>query len=577
MSDAVLIFTFSPVQSFIAEARRASDLYVGSQILVCLAKAAGSIMEQRGTLIYPAALGDDVPNKLVACVAWDEVESVAEDAKKALHDEWNRIAETARWKLTTGWEIPTKGPLPEAIWHTIWARQVSNMWEIHWAAASLENRSYKEAYKEASNALEATKHTRMFEATEEHGVKDTLSGCREALHTMTLSAKDYWAEIGKKVTVAKLQAGGRERLDAIGAIKRFSEIADESRFPSTSTIASRPFLNVARQRRELVEYRQAMEELLKGYLYKPNRDDPDWPYDGDLLFMETLTTQRLESSYGLTAPDQGWLQMARDTLREVYNQVKPRPSPYYAVIVLDGDGIGQRINACLTQPDPQQAHEQFSRRLAKFSDQVKEILSSFSGSVVYNGGDDVLALALLSTSFDLTQTLARTFAEATQGTASAGIAIAHHLYPLGAVLQAARQAEKQAKQIEGKNAVSVCVLKRNGETLEIRSPWTAVGDTFADVVQLFQGDTQGEPLSSKFAYDVPHAAYALPEADEKSRAELRRLLTRHRNTRHPQAPDPDEWAKRLHSWATQLAGPDKFAELGRWLVFARFMAQGGGE
>ena len=40
MPDAVLIFTFSPIQSFIAEARRASDLYVGSQILVRLAKAA---------------------------------------------------------------------------------------------------------------------------------------------------------------------------------------------------------------------------------------------------------------------------------------------------------------------------------------------------------------------------------------------------------------------------------------------------------------------------------------------------------------------------------------------------------
>ncbi|MGH7963653.1 MAG: type III-B CRISPR-associated protein Cas10/Cmr2, partial [Candidatus Binatia bacterium] len=78
MSDAVLIFTFRPVQSFIAEARRASDLYVGSQILVCLAKAAGQVMMQRGTLIYPVALGDDVPNKLVARVNW-------EDAAALLH------------------------------------------------------------------------------------------------------------------------------------------------------------------------------------------------------------------------------------------------------------------------------------------------------------------------------------------------------------------------------------------------------------------------------------------------------------------------------------------------------------
>lgn len=84
MNDAVLIFTFSPVQPFIAEARRTSDLYVGSQIPVHLAKAAARVIQQRGTLIYPAMLSDDVPNKLVARVAWQEAESIAEEAKKAL-------------------------------------------------------------------------------------------------------------------------------------------------------------------------------------------------------------------------------------------------------------------------------------------------------------------------------------------------------------------------------------------------------------------------------------------------------------------------------------------------------------
>jgi hypothetical protein len=119
-------------------------------------------------------------------------------------------------------------------------------------------------------------------------------------------------------------------------------------------------------------------------------------------------------------------------------------------------------------------------------------------------------------------------------------------------------------------------LKRSGETLEMRSPWKAIGDTFTEMTKLFQGDADGEPLSSKFAYDVLQTAYALPEADEKSQAELRRLLKRHRNPKHPQAPDPDKWAERLHTWATQL--PEQSPEeLGRWLVFARFVAQGGRE
>lgn len=353
--------------------------------------------------------------------------------------------------------------MPDARWHDLWERQVSHLWEIYWAAATLENRSYKEAYKEASNALEATKRTRLFDASEEQGVKDTLSGCREALHTTTLNAKDYWAELGKQVTTAKLQPNGRERLDAIGVVKRFSGLA-EKRFLSTSTVASADFLQTACG--QLADYRDSVESLLGSSLYQV-REHGEWPYDGDLLFVETLSHQRLESSYGLAKPDQGWLQMAQDTLREVYKQVKARPSPYYAIVALDGDGMGERVSQCTEEKE----HQVLSSALTKFAARVKSIVEEqYTGNLIYNGGDDVLALAPLSSAFLLAQTLASSFKEVTDGTASAGIAVAHHLFPLGAALQAARHAERQAKRVQGKNAVCIQMLKRSGETLEVRSP-----------------------------------------------------------------------------------------------------------
>lgn len=573
MNDAILIFTFSPVQSFIAEARRASDLYVGSQILVRLAQAAGAVMERQGTLIYPATLGDDVPNKLVAHIPWEEAAVIAEETKAALLNEWNRIADTAKQRLIdiVLKNVDRKELLPDAIWPDIWARQIAHVWETYWAAAKDEG-SYKATYDEANRALDAAKRTRMFDASEEQGLKDTLSGCREALHTTTLNAKEYWAEVGKQATAAKLQPNGRERLDAIGATKRFSKIADESRFPSTSTVASRPFLNLVRERKELAEYRQTVKELLRESLYKPNPHDPDWPYDGDLLFIETLTKNRLESGYTPVAPEEEDLEITRYTLRKVYDVAQSRPSPYYAIIALDGDNMGKRVSECTMEA----AHAEFSRQLAAFAEQVKPLVEKqYQGNLIYNGGDDVLAMVPLSTAFPLAQALARKFSEITHETASAGIAVAHHLFPLGAALEAARQAEQQAKQI-GRDAVCIKALKRSGETLEMRSPWKAIGETFAGMTKFFHGDTYGEPLSSKFAYDVLQAAYALPKADEKSRAELRRLLTRHRNPKHPQALNSDEWAERLHTWATRL--PDQsLEELGRWLVFARFVARGGGD
>jgi CRISPR-associated protein Cmr2 len=411
----------------------------------------------------------------------------------------------------------------------------------------------------------------VFSVAEEQGLKDTLSGCREALHTTTLNAKNYWAEIGEQVKAAKLQPNGRERLDAIGAIKRFSKIADESHFPSTSTVASRSLLNMVRGSKELVEYRQTVEELLGAYLYKPNPDDTDWPYDGDLLFIETLTKNRLESSYTPVAPEEEDLEITRYTLRKVYDTAQSRPSPYYAIIALDGDNMGKRVSKCAAEAE----HAELSRQLARFAEQVKSIVEQqHQGTLIYNGGDDVLAMAPVATVFPLAWTLADKFLETTHGTASAGIAVAHHLFPLGAALEAARQAELQAKQA-GRDAICIKALKRSGETLEMRSPWRAIGETFAETTKFFQGDTNGEPLSSKFAHEVLQAAYALPEVDEKAQAELKRLLKRHRNPKHPQAPDPEEWAKRLRTWAAAL--PEQFEELGRWLAFARFIAQGGRE
>jgi len=175
----------------------------------------------------------------------------------------------------------------------------------------------------------------------------------------------------------------------------------------------------------------------------------------------------------------------------------------------------------------------------------------------------------------LAQALAKEFQDVTGGTASAGIAVAHHLYPLGAALQAARQAEASAKQFENgrtqrkKDAVCVCALRRGGETLEARSSWDPVEGTFAEVVSLFAE----QALSSRFAYDVARAAYALPQAEESFRAELRRLIQRHRNPRAAAGPTPEQWSDGLTEWAMSL--PEQTWGLACWLMLARFLAQRG--
>lgn len=575
MADAVLIFTFSPVQPFIMEARRVADLFTGSRILVELARAAATGVKQSGgTLIFPAALGGDVPNKLVATVPAEKVQAIANTAHDALLKKWDGIAQSARDTLRR------YDAEQDKTWKAIWSRQINNLWEVHWAAAPMTGgpETYAAAYRQADAALHAAKRTRVFEAADEQGLKDSLSGRREALHTANTDAKGYWTRVSnaKGMTAAQLRPEGRERLDAVGAIKRFSAIAQNQRFFSTSTVASEDF---RRQANGLLSpYRTAIETLIPGEKLYRVRSDPEWPYDGDLFYPETLTPDRLRDSYGVHHLDQRRLDEAKRELQELHKKVGRRPSPYYAVIVLDGDSMGKRVSDCLAIEEPQEQHRKLSEQLSQFAKQVNGIVQQHASSLIYNGGDDVLLLAPLSRALLVAQELARHFQAVTGGTASAGIAIAHHLYPLDAALRAAREAEAAAKSRYGRNALCVRALKRSGETLQVGSKWTdGNGNHLIAIFNAMVEHFQQDRLGSRFAYDVVNSAYALPEADERLRAELKRLLTRHCDRNSPDALDPAKWAERLYQWARMLPEGEQAEGLGRWLVLARFLAQGGGE
>ncbi len=559
VNDAIFIFSLGPVQGFIAEARRLGDLDAGSRLLVKLATAAGvAIQNAGGSLIFPVKLGDDVPNKLVARVPTGSVEAMPQAAQQAIQTEWQKYVSNARQRLMDD------GPTPDPVWEAIWDRQVNSLWETYWVAAP-EKGDYHAAYGAASRAFDAAKRTRIFPQIEEGGVKDSLSGRRSALHTGDMKARAYWAQVAESpnITRAELRPGGRERLDAIGAVKRWGGLVKSS--PSVSLVAAADFMAAAKKEKPaLAMYRKTVEALLGDHLFRIS-NDADWPYGGDLFFLETLTPERLDDSYGLEQPDDGPLEVVRQNLRALYRKVNNRPRPYYAIIALDGDNMGKMVSKCRTESE----HQALSQKIITFAAKVRPLVEKYLGHTVYAGGDDVLALAPLSTALPLAQELAAEFRNVVGGTASAGIAIAHRLYPLSAALRTAREAEHQAKQVTDKKAaLCVRVLKRSGETVDARTTWAAMGDTFERVVNLFQS----EAISSKMAYAAAQAAYALPHADESFESELRRQLRRHR---HPTkwTESEDVWAATLCTWADSL--PDKTEGLGRWLTLARFVAQGG--
>ncbi len=135
------------------------------------------------------------------------------------------------------------------------------------------------------------------------------------------------------------------------------------------------------------------------------------------------------------------------------------------------------------------------------------------------------------------------------------------------VLRAAREAERQAKDMEGKNALCVRVLKRSGEPIDVRSHWQDLDTLFEDLRVWFASGA----LASRFAYEA--ATNLIVLEGEMVRGELKRLTQRHRDTRKPNPPEPTALAQRLAAWAQNLPGGAE--ELTRWILLARFVALGG--
>lgn len=586
---ALAIFTFSPVQSFISEARRAEDLFNGSAILSRLACAAAQSIGA-ANLIYPAAVSkDDMPNKLVARLPADEAEAILTKARDALIGEWRKIAADTRQK---------SGLETDEVWMSIWRRQViqNPPWQVFWACQP-ETGDYTNDYREVSRRLDAVKHTRLFNQGEEDGEKDSLSGQRSALRAKGKLPKEYWAEMSEKrqITASQLKPDGKERLDSIGLIKRFADLSGQRQFPSTSTVAGWDFYMQAKKnaKEELAAYR---DELANLKLYRARGFDSEFPYDLDLLFKETLTTKRMEDSYGVKVTEKE-LAAARSRLDALVKKVGFAPSPYYAILLLDGDGIGKKLDEMKGKTASGEAfHRQFSERLAKFAERTAELVKPAQGGfLVYNGGDDVLLLASLQTAIPLARQLAAAYEKAFDdlviATLSGAVLIAHHLSPLSRVLADLRAAEKHAKAVQkddwgNKDTLCVGLSKRGGEPLLARSRWKAVEDFETVWVSPFREGQLANSLPYLLRDDL-RVANVLEEQAVSA-------LVRYRFSRQAGEgfkKEAGSLAGRWVDWAKSMEGnlsdPSKsdpkearrkaFEEAVNWLVIARFLGQGGKE
>jgi CRISPR-associated protein Cmr2 len=207
-------------------------------------------------------------------------------------------------------------------------------------------------------------------------------------------------------------------------------------------------------------------------------------------------------------------------------------------------GLGAEAEAALAgrRPVGPAMHAAISQALANFAVHVApSVVRKHKGTLIYSGGDDVLALLPVETAVPCALELYRAFrGEGGEGgnsgyfrindrdllmmgseaTLSGGFAVVHYKSDLHRSLEEARGAEKDAKR-KGRDALVVKACRRSGEHTSVICPWSFI----PRVEGLVEAFTRG--ASDRFAYHLAAERQTLqglpPEAQ---RAELRRQIQR---------------------------------------------------
>jgi len=561
----LISISIGPVQDFIASARRSRDLWFGSWLLSELSKTVAKKIG-KDNLIFPAISYDgqleensrfNVVNKIVAIVPNIEA-GFDESLKVAIEERLEKIYKPIFNKIDT--KIENEFPRNGKIFYRAEAEaQIKDMTELYWAAIPFDeddktiDKNGKSVYEKTRERVEillnARKSTRNFAASTtwaDNVPKSSLDGQRESV------IED------KKIDDVKIQKifglRKKERLCGVGVLKRLAEKGTDDRFFSTSHIGSLPLLSTLKNdentENAVNEYIGKIADLLFEYnkkeLYKYIGRVPEnlkhevfQEYDGHLLFENRLIDLPFES--------QAQLDQAKQALNEfktvAFGKETAKPLPYYALLLADGDRMGTVID---NQKD-KDAHKNLSKVLSEFAASCKSIVEKHSGSLIYSGGDDVLAFLPLHTVLDCAKKLSDDFAEKLGGfkdaddktpTLSVGVAIYHHTEPLQDALTTMRQAEEEAKSVTGKNALAIILSKRSGADTTIKDSWANdrnTGKSFDERLKWFVQLHLDDALPDGVAYELRdlwlrfqdlRSGTVLPSYEKLLKAETIRILNR---------------------------------------------------
>jgi len=457
MSGHLLLITIGPVQEFIAQARRTRDLWYGSHLLSELARGASRQLVQEGAqLIFPALKAGDpeleacpspfreggrpplgIANRILAELpAGVDPEAVARQTRESVQRFWREeLADPVRDRC--------RGLLADGV-DGVWDEQIRTFLEF--AAAWAPLGEYESARAAVERAIAGRKNLRDF--AQWHHLrgsvpKSSLDGGRE---TVLRPPALREANLTRKYRIAQ-----GEQLDSVGLVKRAG--GDPEQFVPIVNVAMASWLDLAAREAaaELDSLREACRDLGVAEI---RRKDLAWveqfPFDASVLFPSQWESVFREQE--LNGSPRTWGERYVGPLLRRLGE----PCPYVACLVADGDRMGPAISR-LGALGGIQAHRELSRSLARFTAEVRRIVEGcHSGSLVYCGGDDVLAFLPLPEALRCPDALRIRFEDAMakacpalssdeRPTLSVGIGVGHLMEGMGDILALGRDAQRLAK------------------------------------------------------------------------------------------------------------------------------------
>ncbi len=533
-------FTLGPVQGFVAQARRTRDFWAGSFILSWLsAVAMKAVIAQQGDILFPKKnnnlllwlegkgtqnkpIQGCIPNRFKASVGQDFVPQRVIDS-----------VQLAWYQLALGiYDKDIKEYANEQT-QNIWDRQIKQFWEISWVLTDDEK---------DSAALDRRKNWRTHYSPDEPGVKCMMMACWQELSNTPKpqhdGLEDFWKRIresGNKAMKTDLREG--EYLCAIAFVKRrFVHYFDtlkvdmpdnwtlhgwslKSGVPSVAYMAAVHWLEAVLNKADINKieaFHDAAKKLTEGYGEWANQircietawGKKQWKaLDGNVFFQNVLKNEKIYS-------DVAQAEKTIAALKALTSDIElTPPSPFYAVLMMDGDSLGKHMSDTKKQKAITDGLDQFTR-------EVVSIVARHNGFLVYAGGDDVLAVLPLEDALccasELRQYYLSCFANKPDipTTLSGAIIYAHIKMPLSKVLHEAHHLlDKVAKDQYGRDALAVQVWKPGGQAIEWAALWEialesdttnndrhVIIDLLAEQFQ--QADEQDHQFSNRFFYRI---------------------------------------------------------------------------